>query len=983
MSSIGWESWNDEIIQLYVTEDKSAEETIRTLNERHKLRITIKQFKKRYSGMKKVGGNEWRAFKREIEKQKAAGKECLIFLNGRQLSPERVVREMHRYSGIRGRDVEDGGVPLGDQAGSVHSLLLKLRTKQISDSDVSVDIASSVLRFDSPEDVTRIANSSGQNSTNVNSHSAEMYFSEFSWSNVSMRTPRFTELLFQNNIPDTLPVQAWTISRTRICSGRGGVDGTNESTTSAISQRSCPTPEYSIPAFGLSNSRIHAIPSFLQWATGMNVWDQLAVYLKTNPGDSEALLEAAVRRLRLKRFEDDHSGPSGSNYKAPWWEQLVDFFDNKGLGFSNEVSSLLLHVVAATSSVSSARVLLAHGADIKLTAAIRCGRSGRHPVTPIGPPLFQALFNHRSHMAEFLIKAGSKIDHCYKTGDTGVFYNAFGISISELELKIADILLKGAQIPPLTRVDSRDLRNLLETPLNRRQFPLLRRWVLCQTPLVDLIVEAANFGGTELSKILLRHNILQESALECVLRRATKTNSTLAVQTLLQHGVDPNPPPCQIECLKVLGVGEGLVGLAPIHFPDSTSNAGKNIICLLLQAGSTVPNDILINILEQGESEDLPLICSVLGPDVSTAPGIGSSALEHAASKRSLVLCNYLLALKVSLNCYGACGMTCLQRAAGQSDLLLTRFFLEHGADVNFAAHEDGGRTALQSNIEVGADSLVECLLSAGADIKVAPAKRNAVTVLEAFAKHSTARSTADPTGEFRIEKLERFRKWVAIGVPVNRSNGDHSRLLHHLALRLPLQLAADLDGVEAARLLPNHGADINALPSDEYGRTALQAATCNFGGQCGHEMPKLLLYFEPDINAPPAREGGITALQGVAISDDLSAAEILMDRGADVNVPAAAENGRTAVEGAAEHGRISMVRFLLKNGAKETGFTTAIELAEAEVYLGVAKFLREHVAMSALLDLELAHGASNDLSTTLPSPGFVFTDEIMADFNF
>ncbi|KAK1475368.1 hypothetical protein CABS01_03645 [Colletotrichum abscissum] len=115
MSGIEWERWHDEITQLYVTEQRSAEETIKTLNQRHKLRITsIKQFKKRYSGLKKVSANEWRAIKREMQKQKASGKECLLFLNGRQLGPDRVAREMRRYSGIRGQDVQDDGAPIGE-----------------------------------------------------------------------------------------------------------------------------------------------------------------------------------------------------------------------------------------------------------------------------------------------------------------------------------------------------------------------------------------------------------------------------------------------------------------------------------------------------------------------------------------------------------------------------------------------------------------------------------------------------------------------------------------------------------------------------------------------------------------------------------------------------------------------------------------------------------------------------------------------------
>ncbi|KAJ0298392.1 hypothetical protein COL516b_010046 [Colletotrichum fioriniae] len=156
--------------------------------------------------------------------------------------------------------------------------------------------------------------------------------------------------------------------------------------------------------------------------------------------------------------------------------------------------------------------------------------------------------------------------------------------------------------------------------------------------------------------------------------------------------------------------------------------------------------------------------------------------------------------------------------------------------------------------------------------------------------------------------------------------------------------------------------------------------------GECGHEMLQLLLSFKADVNALPARIGGLTALQAAAISGDLGIAKMLLERGADINAPAAAEKGRTAIEGAAEHGRSDMVDFLLQNGAKgdpETGFSRAIELAEAEVHFGVAKILREHVATLALRDFDLAHEAGGDQVGPLPSPGFVFSDEIFTDFNF
>ncbi|KAI3541993.1 hypothetical protein CSPX01_07220 [Colletotrichum filicis] len=816
MSAIQWESWNDEITQLYVTEDRSAEETIKTLNQRHKLRITIKQFKKRYSGLKKVRANEWRAIKREMRKQKAAGKESLIFLNGRQLEPERIAREMRRYSGIRGQDVEDGGVPIEIGIDTTGQHRLELRTKILSESCILSDTGSSIIRLPSRADITRIAGSCGPNLANTNSSSAETYCLDSDFSNISMSTPCFTELLFQKSPKDTLHVQS--IPRPR--SGRESADWDIEGTTSAIPQQRYPPSEYFNPRFGLSDSsmalksRFKISPRFLRMLHGMasNI-SQVNHFMKA--------LERDISTFASK--VDQVRWPS-------WWQGL-------------------------DSDLGSGWVTLARGDPSLLLLK---------PIYFIAENVLRRNKNNPKHHNN----ADAKDCHMILCQDERLLNLFFSIVLHLICNNIAGI---GPIVPFL-------------------------QWV------------------TEM-------NVLDRLAMY----------------------------------LKI--------------------NSGDA--------------DALLE---------------------ATAP----------------------------LNYHGAGRMSCLQEAARQGNLLLTRFLLERGADVNFAAHEDGGRTALQSAVERGATSVAGCLLSVGADIKAAPAKRNGVTVLEAFAKSNkngyyprlAARaSSIDPEYQRdQVSKLGDFRNWVAMGAPINRLKGDDSSLLHHLvynfhyeclesALELgartetrrrvaevehpsddeleheslhgaktPLQLAAYLDEVEAARLLLKYGADINAHPSDEYGRTALQAATCNFREQCGHAMLQLLLSFDTDINAPPAKKGGLTALQGAAISGDLGTVKMLLERGADINAPAAAEDGRTAIEGAAEHGRLDMVEFLLENGAKgdpETGFSRAIELAEAEIHFGVAKVLREHVAISALLEFDITHEAGSDLVGPLPSPGFVFSDEAIADFDF
>lgn len=126
-------------------------------------------------------------------------------------------------------------------------------------------------------------------------------------------------------------------------------------------------------------------------------------------------------------------------------------------------------------------------------------------------------------------------------------------------------------------------------------------------------------------------------------------------------------------------------------------------------------------------------------------------------------------------------------------------------------------------------------------------------------------------------------------------------------------------------------GADINAAPGLDRGRTAIQAASAS-------EMPtmelvEVLLEAGADINAPAGSDGGVTALQGAAIRGHMKIALKFLEAVADVNAAAALVRGRTALDGAAEHGCVDRVQMLLNAGAcgdptKANHFDRAIELA-------------------------------------------------------
>jgi ankyrin repeat protein len=167
------------------------------------------------------------------------------------------------------------------------------------------------------------------------------------------------------------------------------------------------------------------------------------------------------------------------------------------------------------------------------------------------------------------------------------------------------------------------------------------------------------------------------------------------------------------------------------------------------------------------------------------------------------------------------------------------------------------------------------------------------------------------------------------------------------------LQTAANERKLDAARLLLEYGADINATrpllssfdDAPRIARTALQAAA----GNSDLEMVRCFLDAGADVeskNTPEdeqvhANDEQATALQFAAIAGSMSIVTLLIERGADVNAPAMGKDGRTALEGAAEHGRLDLVQLLLNLGVEVAG-SRAIEFAREEGHDGVVALLEE-----------------------------------------
>ncbi len=123
-----------------------------------------------------------------------------------------------------------------------------------------------------------------------------------------------------------------------------------------------------------------------------------------------------------------------------------------------------------------------------------------------------------------------------------------------------------------------------------------------------------------------------------------------------------------------------------------------------------------------------------------------------------------------------------------------------------------------------------------------------------------------------------------------------------------PLHLAAFFGKDDAARLLLNKGALVNARSTNAMQNAPIHAAAA--GRHAG--LVKLLIDHGASANA--RQHGGWTPLHAAAQNGDLEMARTLVAGGADVQ--SRAENNQTALDLALTKGQQAMVEYLESNGA-------------------------------------------------------------------
>jgi ankyrin repeat protein len=590
-----------------------------------------------------------------------------------------------------------------------------------------------------------------------------------------------------------------------------------------------------------------------------------------------------------------------------------------------------------------ARLLLENGADVNPPLG---------NISPFdSPPLLLASQPNDVDIIGRLLQAGAEVNAI----DDG--YTALSNAVSAKATDCISLLLEAGADVDVGKICDESILDWIyfdRMDLYRMLLPFSQKARTSLT--IHGILWAANRGSQELSKYLSsgerKKDRSRQKTLESALCFGAEWHSNSnAIGVLLEFGVDPNVETVREERQSPLG--------------SAAENNNIALAELLLHAGADIDRGALSAAARKLERFGILNYLIEQGADIET---FGGHMLKGAITWNNTAAIKLLVRSGVDLNVFldGQPSQTPLQLAASHSNIEIVEYLLKAGAEVNAPPGHSGGGTALQGAAAAGNVKIVKFLLESGADVNAQPSKSYGRTVLEASLGEWEPTLSSKRAEIFELllnegahingPRRRRCRKWnsaltslisksaeqkliqlaLSAGPDINQAGGGKEA-------RTPIQAAAEIGNLDIVKQLFDKGAEINAPPSVDCGRTALQAACCN--NIPNMKLVKFLMEKGAEVNASAGIKGGLTALQGAAIQGHMAIALTLLDAGAEVNADPAAIEGRTALDGAAEYGRLDMVQLLLNLGAKSgkpmgTGLDTAIELAKKNGYFAVAELL-------------------------------------------
>jgi uncharacterized protein len=348
-------------------------------------------------------------------------------------------------------------------------------------------------------------------------------------------------------------------------------------------------------------------------------------------------------------------------------------------------------------------------------------------------------------------------------------------------------------------------------------------------------------------------------------------------------------------------------------YAAAAQNADPAITKKLLAAGAD-PNMALLSgetpLMQAARLGNVETVRALLeaGADPNVQEKNGQqTALMWAASERHSAVTKELVAHNADVNAHSKNGATALMFAA-RGDAESAGILLDAGARPNDQIPDWGG-TALIIASTMGKLNVVEVLLNKGADPNIADG--NSFTALHAAVRDSDYGEDQ----EQRSGAVPIVKALLAHGANPNariHQEKQTVRALNEVSFEgaTPLALAAEVNNLEAIKVLVDGGADPN-IPT-AYGTTPLILAT---GGATDEQRPR------------PAEERAIA----------IDTTKYLVAHGADIN--AAGQFGWTAMHTASYQALDDVIEFLASKGGK---LDTLDELGQTPLSISLSVVTKE-----------------------------------------
>ena len=316
--------------------------------------------------------------------------------------------------------------------------------------------------------------------------------------------------------------------------------------------------------------------------------------------------------------------------------------------------------------------------------------------------------------------------------------------------------------------------------------------------------------------------------------------------------------------------------------------------------------------------------------DVNISQSDGVTALHWAAHWNDHDTASLLIRAGAAVDAANDLGVTPLSLACVNGSAVLVATLLQAGADAN--ATTWSGETALMTCARTGNVAAVTALLARDADVHAAEAERGQTALMWAAAENHA----------------EVVAALIAGGADVHaRTTGGNAYLRAGItsADYTPILFAARIGAIDAARVLLDHGANVNNVALD--GSTPLLVAT--------HQARWELAHFLLSRGADPNLDGGAGFLP-------LHWASGIFDKG--ISGARGAKPEKYQLLGSKGAGKLALVKDLLAHGA-DPNLRLAEKPSDAgQAAGGTAFLLAAQAGERAIMQVLLEAGADPQLTT-------------------